>query len=338
MATYQAHLTKAGSRRSCPGPVEATMSSMQDSMAQPLEGAGLGGDLANVPAWKALLSVSAAVLLAIVFVAAGTWKITDPFGAAVRLTQAQVPHLIGLPGAIALGTLEAFCGVLLLVPRFRRWGALLAGALLAFFMTWIAAYYNVLRGEECNCFPLIKRAVGPGFFIVDTGMLALAALAWFWSRPSQGKRSAAVILGAVAVFAGVSYGVNAARLTGIKAPPTIAVDGKPFSLEHGHIFLYFYDPECMHCDAAARRMSRYNWRDTRIVAIPTRVPRFAAAFLRDTGLRAATATEVDRLRKVFLFVDPPYGVALEYGAQKQAFTQFDDDEPRTSLRKLGYVE
>jgi len=29
----------------------------------------------------------------------------------------------------------------------------------------------------------------------------------------------------------------------VKAPETIAVDGQPYSLEHGKVFLFF-DPEC----------------------------------------------------------------------------------------------
>ena len=43
--------------------------------------------------------------------------------------------------------------------------------------------------------------------------------------------------------------------TGTKAPDSITVDGKPYSLQHGKIFLFFYDPNCGHCDAAARTMS-----------------------------------------------------------------------------------
>ena len=234
---------------------------MDHSMAHPLEGAGLGARFRDLPGWKTLLGGFAAILLGLMFLVAGTWKITDPFGTGARLAQAQVPAAWSLAGAISLGTIETFCSVLLFVPRFRRWGAILAAGLLLFFMIWIGAYYNVLRGEECKCFPFIKRAVGPGFFLGDTVMLLFAVAAWLWSRPSQSKRSAAVILGAVAVFATVCYGVNAAHQSGIQAPESIAVEGKAYALGQGRVFLYFYDPECSHCDAAARRMAKYKWAD-----------------------------------------------------------------------------
>ena len=48
-----------------------------------------------------------------------------------------------------------------------------------------------------------------------------------------------------------------------------------------------------------------------VIAIPTQAQRFAAAFLRDTGLKAQTSLDLDPLKKVFPFGDPPYGVALD---------------------------
>jgi hypothetical protein len=147
-----------------------------------------------------------------------------------------------------------------------------------------------------------------------------------------------VVLGAVVVFAGVSYGVNATRQSGLKAPESVTVVGRPFSLQQGDIFLFFYDPECMHCDAAARRMAKLNWKSTKVIAIPTHDPQFAAAFLHDTGLVAGTSLEIQMLRSKFQFVDPPYGVALVRGHQKAVVASFDDSEPAKTLRPLGFVE
>jgi len=113
--------------------------------------------------------------------------------------------------------------------------------------------YNLLRGG-LQLLPWVKRVVGPpGFFIGDGLMLLLAVMAGIWSRPPESLRSAVLVLGAVVVFALVSYGAGAVRQTGVKAPETIAVDGQPYSLEHGKIFLYYFDPECMHCFDAAKR-------------------------------------------------------------------------------------
>ena len=43
-----------------------------------------------MPAWKGVISAGAAVLLGLLFIVAGVWKITDPYGAATRMIQAKV--------------------------------------------------------------------------------------------------------------------------------------------------------------------------------------------------------------------------------------------------------
>ena len=296
---------------------------------------GAGVDL---PAWKAAMGGVFAVLLAILFFASGCWKLTDPFQWTQALTEFQVPGQLALPFTLALGIGETFSAALIVVPRFRRWGSWLIGLMLVAFMVYIAANYSHLVGKECSCFPLVKRTIGPGFFVGDGIMLLMALAAGVWSRRSEGVRAALVILGAVAVFAGVSFGINATRQSGLRAPDSVTVDGKPYSLRQGDIFVFFYDPECIHCDAAARRMAKLSWKDTKVVALPTRVPQFAAAFLHDTGLQAVTSLDVQTLRQTFKFVDPPYGVALKNGRQKAAIANFDDSEPAKTLREIGFVE
>lgn len=310
---------------------------MNDSTADPAE-LGLGTVGVDLPAWKKALSATAAILLTILFFVSGAWKLSDPFQWAQILGEFRVPSLLSLPFTVALGVGEMLGAVLIAVPRFRRWGSWLIALLLIAFMVYIGANYNTLAGKDCSCFPLVKRTIGPAFFIGDTLMLLMAGLAGWWARPSENIRAALVILGAVAVFAAVSLGVNTTRQIGLKAPDSITVDGKPFSLGEGHIFLFFYDPECMHCDAAARKMSKLNWKDTKVIGIPTQDPQFAAAFLRDTGLRAGTSNDLQLLRSTFKFQDPPYGVALVRGHQKVAIPAFEDGEPDGTLRKIGFIE
>jgi uncharacterized membrane protein YphA (DoxX/SURF4 family) len=312
---------------------------MSESTADPAE-LGLAAPGLDLPAWKKAIAGTAAFLLAILFFSSGAWKLSDPFWWSQFLTEFRVPEALALPGTIALGVGETLGAVLLLVPRFRRWGSWLIALLLVAFMLYIGAKYTTLAGKDCSCFPLVKRTIGPGFFIGDGVMLLMALVAGWWARPSENLRAALVVLGAIAVFAGVSFGINSVRETGIKAPASITVDGKPFSLNEGHIFLFFYDPECMHCDAAARKMSKLNWKDTKVVAIPIQDPQFAAAFLRDTGLRAGTSLDLALLRGTFKFVDAPYGVVLERGHQKAsiAATAFETTEPAATLRRFGYIE
>jgi uncharacterized membrane protein YphA (DoxX/SURF4 family) len=311
----------------------AKMYCMNDSMAQREESL----PPLDLPSWKTTLNWIAAILTSLLFLAAGLWKITDPISAAERLAQAKVPESLSLAAALLLGIAETVAGVLVMVPRFRKWGAWLGSGLLLAFMVYIAVNYSALRGAECNCFPWIKRAVGPGFFVGDAVMLALAVLAGYWARPSESKLSAVVVLCAVTVFALVSYGTTAVRLRGIKAPAAIIVDGKPFATEEGRIVIFFFDPECMHCFDVAKRMSKLDWGDTRVIGVPTVHPQFAPDFLHDTGLKAGISPDVALLKKTFPFGDPPAIVALENGRQKEPVARFEDDEPAATLRKLGFV-
>lgn len=309
------------------------MNNMQDSMSYP------GGTDAQmeVPAWKNILSAICAALLALLFLVSGTWKLSDPISAAARMAQAQVPAALSLAAALGFGIAEVFTGILLLVPRYRRWGAWLCSSLLVAFLVYMAVYYNVLRGEDCSCFPWIQRVVGPAFFLSDGIMLVMALIAGWWAKPSRSPLGALVTLGAVIVFAGVCYGVAAVRETGVQAPATILVEGKAFSLHQGKVFLYFFDPECSHCERAAREMGRYHWKNVTLIAIPTRMPQFAADFLRATGFPARLSEDVAALRKVFQFGDPPYGVLLENGRQKMAIAIFDERQEQT-FRQAGFIE
>jgi len=189
---------------------------MNDSMAHPGEGlASL-----ELPGWKTASSWTSALLLALLFLVSGLWKVVDPLGWSQRISQLNVPQSLSLAAALAFGIAETLGAVLIIVPRFRRWGAILVGALLLAFMAYFALNYNLLRGAECSCFPWVKRVVGPEFFMGDGLMLLLALCAGVWSKPSGSLRSALVIAGVVTVFAFVSYGVEAVRQTGTRSPDT----------------------------------------------------------------------------------------------------------------------
>jgi hypothetical protein len=168
-------------------------------------------------------------------------------------------------------------------------------------------------------------------------MLLLAAIAGLWSRPPESFRSAVLVLSAVAVFALVSFGVAEARPAGGRAPASVVVAGRPYSLQSGKIFVFFFDPQCMHCFAAAQRMAQLHWGDTRVVAVPVEQPQYAAQFLSDTGLTAAISTDFDKLKEAFHYASYPFGVALENGREIAPLTQFDGDEPVAALKRLGFA-
>ncbi len=290
--------------------------------------------------WRVGITWTAAILISIVFLVAGLWKLTDPMGAAARLAQAKVPESLSVFTAVGLGTLETFTGILLLVPRFRRWGAWLGTFLLAAFMVFIAIHYTELRGADCSCFPWIKRAVGPAFFAGDGAMMLLAIGAGVWARAARGVRPAAVVLGTVAVFALASFGYASTRHTGTKAPATIAAeDGHSISLAEGKVFVYFFNPQCLHCLEAGRRLAALDWGDTRFVGVPTENPQFGDWFMGKAGLtgKGPVSKDLEPLQKLFPFDTPPAGVAIENGYEKAMLLQFEDQEPSATLRKIGFI-
>lgn len=287
---------------------------------------------------KRVAATIAAVLLGIIFLVSGGWKVLSPFQTGELLEQMKVHPGLGAWGAASLGTIELLAAFLLFTPRFRRWGGLLSIGLISFFMIWIGYYYHALVGQDCSCFPIVKRAIGPAFFAEDGAMLLLAIVATVWSSAYTKLKIPAIAFASLALLAGISFGVNAAERQHVQVP-AVVVNGKMDTLANGKVFLFFYDPVCMHCDAASRFMSKLNWGDTKIVAIPTNDPQWAGSFLHDTGLKASTSLETKKLRNVFKFTDPPFGVALVDGQIKQTYTalQFTPPAPEADLKKIGFV-
>jgi len=139
------------------------------------------------------------------------------------------------------------------------------------------------------------------------------------------------------VFAHVFYGVESVRQTGTRGPSTITVDSRPYSIDEGKVFLCFFNPQCMHCYDAAKAMSQMNWGATRIVAVPVEQPQYAAGFLQDTGLKSVITSDFPSLKKAFGYTAYPFGVAVENGHQKASITQFEQNEPAATLKKLGFI-
>jgi uncharacterized membrane protein YphA (DoxX/SURF4 family) len=294
-------------------------------------------DTLEPASWKIRLSWAGALPLAALFLVSGVWKITDPQGWAARIGQLQVPHSLSLAAALVVGIAETVGAVWILVPRFRRWGALLIGVLLLGFMAYFAVNYGALRGADCSCFPWARRVVGPGFFVGDAAMLGLALLAGKWARRPANARVAVMILATVAVFALVSYGEETQQRTGALMPASLTVNGQPYAIGQGRFLLYFFNPACSHCAEKAKHLSQLPWSDTTVVAVPIEQPQYAGQFLDETGLRAVVTTDFQKLKKVCGYTTYPYAVAVEDGRQKGRLSNFDAPEPDATLRRLGFV-
>ena len=291
-----------------------------------------------MPGWKTVVGHFGAAVVGLLFLAAGLFKMTQPFPVQTMFEQLLVPTWGSLPLVISLGIVETLGAILIFIPKYRRWGAWLTGLLLVVFMGYIGIRYNALVGRDCSCFPWLKRAVNAAFFFEDGAMLLAAVVAGWFSRKPAGLRFPVMTLAAVSVLVGGAFAYNVVHQSGIQVPPTITVDGKPFNLREGNVFLFFYDPHCSHCEEAAQHMSTYRWnKDVTIIGLPTDDSPAAPGFLQYTKLAALTSLDTDLLRKLFVFTSPPYGVALERGKVKSILTHFDAPEPLPSLQQAGFV-
>ena len=116
------------------------------------------------------------------------------------------------------------------------------------------------------------------------------------------------------------------------------------SLQHGRFFVFFFDPECSHCNDAGRHMGTYHWKsDVTIVGVPTRMQQFGVPFMNDNHLKALVSTDLAKLKAAFPMPgDPPYGVEIENGRQVGVVQHYDDEdtgkEPAATLRQLGLID
>lgn len=289
--------------------------------------------------WKRWAGTAAAVSMAALWLVAGLWKLSDISGWQLKLTQLLVPVSLSLAGTLAVGAAEVAAAVLLLRPAWRRWGGYLSAALLVGFMAYMALNYETLRGEDCSCFPWLERAVGPAFFWSDAAMLALSLAAVRFSAPPRGARAAGVSLAAVAAFAGIMLGVDRLTPAGeATVTESITADGVPYRLDEGKVFLYFFNPSCLHCLDAGQKMARYRW-IADFVGLPTQDPDWGPGFMEDAGLRGVKLSpDVERLRETFEFQDVPYGAMLEDGTVKERLVFWEEPELSTALRRHGFIE
>ncbi len=294
----------------------------------------------EIPAWKTILNHIAAFLTAVLFIGSGATKILLPYQWSQMMENMHVWYKISLPFTIGLGTVELAAGLMVLIPRFRRWGGIIVTFLLACFIVYIAINYKALVGQDCSCFPWLKRAINPWFFPEDGVMMLGSIISAVWAKPSHSIRGAAVLVAACAVFAGITFGAALTHQNGTKAPESVIVNNQPFALDHGRIFVFFFDPECSHCNAAAKTMGTYQWKsDVQVVGVPTRVPQWAEAFMKDNNFKGVITKDFEKLKAVFPFGNPPYGVILERGRQTGVVSHYEeDDEPRTTLKKAGFVD
>lgn len=289
--------------------------------------------------WTGWVGLAAAVAMAILWFTAGLWKLSDISGWQLKLTQLLVPVNLSLVGTLAVGIAEVTAGLLLLRPAWRRWGGWLSSALLVGFMVYMAVNYQTLQGEDCSCFPWLERAVGPAFFWTDAAMLAASLLAVRFSSPPTDIRRAGMALAGVAAFAAIMLGADSLEPeSDLATAGPITVDGVPYDLEGGRIFLFFFNPSCIHCLHAGQTMAKYTWR-VDFVGVPTQDPDWAPGFVEDAGLSdVRLSPDIETLRETFEFQDVPFGALLEDGTVLDRLIFWEEPALSDTLRLHGFID
>jgi len=292
--------------------------------------------------WIGLVS---ALVMALLWFTAGLWKLSDISGWQLKLTQLLVPVKWSLAGTLTVAMVEVGAGVLLLCTAWRRWGGWLSAALLVFFMAYMGWNYEALQGEDCSCFPWLERAVGPAFFWSDAAMLAVSLLAVRFSPPSEGLRPAGAAALAVLALSGGMLAIDRlgspsgseAVLAGDSAPP-VSVHGQPYAIGSGKVFLFFFNPSCMHCLHAGQTMAEYEW-EVDFLGVPTQDFDWGAGFVEDAGLQdVKLSPDVKPLREIFEFQDVPHGVLLHDGKVLERLIFWEEPELSETLRDHGFIE
>lgn len=289
--------------------------------------------------WQNWLGTAAACVMALLWLTAGFWKLSDISDWQLKLTQLLVPVQLSLAGTLAVAMTEVLAGVLLLRPSWRRWGGWLSALLLVAFMAYMGVNYETLQGADCSCFPWLERAVGPAFFWSDAAMLAASLLAVRFSAPPEDLRRVGIVVMAIVAFSGLMLGVD--RLgsrPGGEVQITITASGEPYSLGQGRVFLFFFNPSCMHCLHAGQTMSKYTWQAD-FVGLPTQDPDWGSGFLEDAGLTGVKLSpDVAVLRETFEFQDVPYGALIDDGAVVDTLVFWEEPELSATLRKHGFID
>lgn len=183
------------------------------------------------------LGYAAAVVLAGVFVVAGSAKLRDPAGTSRSFRALGVPPALGrIVPVVELATAAA----LLLVPS---WAAIAALALLAGFTTLLAL--GIRRGVTvpCNCFGSTSRAPLSGRDLGRNAALGAAAVvSLFAGNPTLPGP------GAVVVVAGAATGVVVALRAADREGPRIGRPAPPVDGLPPPFLLAFVAPGCPRCE------------------------------------------------------------------------------------------
>ena len=294
----------------------------------------------TLPGWKNAIGWTCAIVMAIVWLVAGIWKLSDIAGWQIKLSQMLVPTSFTLIGTMAVSAGEVLAGVLLLRPAWRRLGGLMSTLLLLVFMAYMAINYTALKGADCTCFPWLERAVGPAFFWSDAAMVAVSLLAaWFAPRVAEIRRAGTALVG-VALLSSAALGYHwFGPQPGSDVPETITVAEQQYNLRQGRVFVYFFNPSCMHCLDAGILLSEHKWKGD-FVALATEEQNFAEGFLKDAGLAdiAKLSPDLEILRETFPFDLPPYAAVIENGKVLERIGIFEEPALGETLRGHGLIE
>ena len=170
-------------------------------------------------------------------------------------------------------------------------------------------------------------------------MLAVSLVAMIFSSKPADLRRAMIVVLVVLAFAGLMLGLDSLDSGAVVAlPEMITADEQPYALQEGKVFLFFFNPSCMHCLDAGQTMSGYQWQ-AQIIGIPTQDMDWGPGFLEDAGLRGVKLSpDLKVLKETFPFEDVPYGALLKNGTVLERVMFWEEPDLSETLRGQGFID
>ncbi len=295
----------------------------------------------NVVTW--VLSLA----LAGIFIVAGVWKLSAPALAGIRLVEVGVPSAWGLPLAVLLGSFEVFSGVLLLWPRYRRWGALLVAVMLGIFMAYMGARYTTLKGTACGCLPGRSKGLGVGFFIEDGLMLAAAVAVFVLARPAAERARAWLLKPAIALalILAAAIGWAAVERTVLAGGSSLTINvmdrsrrTAPMQLApRSATLIYFFNAQCLDCKHASAEIARLRF-SVPLIAVPDAQPETGYEYLDNAGIKnVLVSTDYFNLSSRLHLNRVPALYVVRGGAPQTVIVDFERQRFENTLREFGLL-
>jgi uncharacterized membrane protein YphA (DoxX/SURF4 family) len=226
-----------------------------------------GGDEGGGPSdkqikWARIASIG----LGLVFLLAGTLKVSEPWAFLGSLPAYGIPPILRLPITVVVPAFEVALGVMLIAGWRTRIASMASAGLLGGFAAVISYGWATGTLLDCGCFgPLLQRTP-PEALAMDAVFLGMAAMGMMWAPNTKMEFTrfrigtlATLAVGSMALIGGTLWSDTSTLSERIASSEAVVNLGGPslasLDLDNRDVFLYLFHPDCPHCVRNGPRMA-----------------------------------------------------------------------------------